>query len=202
MRFFISNVCEAFKSNAVGSKVNPQFHQQFFAEVEQAINLHDFSTDKVRGQMVLTLPEHVNAWVSPGSWERPESTSNIEFVHRDYVMRVFRNEVGLYLRRKPEMVSNGVAVVVYSAEAYRNDPDFDEVENALMNDEYAGDEADVFVIVAVLGYSGPASTVSYSRFVKNLAGANNEYIKMTKDEVVAKAKEVIDYRSKYMGVAD
>ena len=71
------------------------------------------------------------------------------------------------------MVSDGVSVVVYTAKAYRNDPDFTKSEAKRMKNYFGKDETDCFVLVAVLGYFGPKSTVSYSRFVKNLAGANN-----------------------------
>jgi hypothetical protein len=113
----------------------------------------------------------------------------------------------MYLRRKPEMRSVQVRCVVYTLHAYENDPDYNESERGrvlhFFGAAWPKTVNDGYVLVAVLGDPDRnLSTVSYSRFVKNLAGANNEYKVMSKDEVVALAQKVDEYRKKYSGVAD
>jgi len=196
-KIMISDICEAFESEAVGSKVRPAMEENFMKALDEAISDYDFSGGKVPGQVVIELPLKVNDWVSPGSWKRGSIDPN------DFVLRKYRGEVGMYLRRKHDMTSARVRCVVYTRDAYEADPDFTEDE-ALRIEEFFGNPFDGgHVLVAVLGdCDNVPSTVSYSRFVKNLGGGNNEYAVMTKDEIVSLAKKVVDYRSLYMGVAD
>ena len=191
----ISDICEAFKNEAVGSKIRPAMDKHFMRVLDDVVSNYDFSQGKVPGQAVIELPSKVNDWVYPGSWKRGSTDP------KDFVLRQYRGEVGMYLRRKHDMNSVRVRCVVYTYDAYRNDPDFTEEEAQRMADFFGIESG--YVLVAVLGdCDSEPSTVSYSRFVKNLAGANNEYAVMNKDEVVALAQKVVDYRSKYIGVAD
>jgi len=196
-KMMVSDICEAFKDKVVGSKVHPQHLADFFDVLDEAVSNYDFSQGKVPGQAVIELPSKVNDWVSPGSWKRGSIDPN------DFVLRKYRGEVGMYLLRKPDMTSARVRCVVYTRDAYEADPDFTEDE-ALRMEEFFGNPFDGgYVLVAVLGDpDNVPSTVSFGRFVKNLAGANNEYAVMNKAAVVALAKKVVDYRSRYMGVAD
>jgi len=199
MNIMISNICDAFKSKAVGSKVRRQYHKAFMKELEKAIRNHDWDSDLVKGQTVLDLPHNVASMVSPGTWFRPSGMARVE----DYVLRVYRNRAGVSLKRKAKMKSDNVSVVVYTKDGYRNDPDFDEhdIEGVRFNKFFG--KRDGYVLVAVLGNpSWSKSTVSYSRFVKNLAGANNSYKVMTKDELVDLAKKVVEHNDNFMGVAD
>jgi hypothetical protein len=195
MKVMVSDICEAFNSKTVGSKVFLNFRGEFFFELSGAIEKHDFSTGLVKGQAVIDLPKKVNDWVSAGTWKRGSKDP------KDYVLRQYRGEVGMYLKRHPEMKSVRVRCVVYTTDAYRKDPDFTKDEARQLKKFFGKEEG--YVLVAVLGdCDNEPSTVSYSRFVKNLAGANNEYKVMSKDEVVKKAAEVDKYRSTHMGVAD
>jgi len=199
MKIMISDICEAFKSKAVGSKVANR--ADFMKALEKAINKYDWSKDRVKGQAIIDLPRSVNKLVSPGSWKRGSTDP------KDFVLRQYRGEVGMYLRRKAEMKSVRVRCVVYTLHAYENDPDYNEEEKGRVYHFFGAawpkTVNDGYVLVAVLGDpDNVPSTVSFSRFVKNLAGANNEYAVMSKDEVVDLAKKVVDYRSLYMGVAD
>lgn len=197
MKIMISDICGAFKSKAVGSKVDADHRNDFMKVLEKAIKKHDFTTGLVPGQAVIDLPKKVNNWVSPGSARRGSTNP------KDFVLRKYRGEVGMYLRRNPLFASKYVRCVVYTRDAYLNDPDCDAKERERVYFFQRGFYLPDYILVAVLGDPDEtASTVSYSRFVKNLAGANHEYAKMSKDEVVDLAKKVVDYRSKYMGVAD
>jgi hypothetical protein len=185
MKVMISDICQAFNTNSIGSRVKPAMHTHFKRALVNAIMNHDFSKDKFPGQSIIELSKNVNDWVFPGTWFRNSKNPN------DYVFREYRGEVGMYLKRTPEMRTDHVSCVVYSKGAYEKDPDFDEHEAMRVGDFFGHDEG--FVLVAVLGdCDSNRSTVSYSRFVKNLAGANNEYKVMTKDEIVAKAQEVVE----------
>ena len=195
MKIMISDICQAFNENGVGSKVKPEMHTHFKKALVYAILNHDFSKDKFPGQSIVELPKTVNDCVFPGTWVRGSKDPN------DYVLRSYRGEVGMYMKRTSEMKTHRISCVVYSKEAYEKDPDFDEHE-AMHVGDFFGREGG-FVLVAVLADCDCIkSTVSYSRFVKNLGGANNEYSKMDKLEVVELAKKVVSYRSKYIGVAD
>jgi hypothetical protein len=194
-KIMVSDICKAFNDKAVGSKILLNFRANFWLELDKAIEAHDFSTGLVKGQAVIDLPKKVNDWVSAGTWKRGSKDP------KDYVLRQYRGEVGMYLKRRPEMKSVRVRCVVYTTDAYKKDPDFTKDEARQLKKFFGKEEG--YVLVAVLGDPDRnLSTVSYSRFVKNLAGANNEYKVMSKDEVVALAQKVVDYRSKYMGVAD
>jgi hypothetical protein len=194
MKIMVSDICHAFNPSAVGSKIKFGFHDLFMQELEKAINKHKFMNDKYQGQSIVELPAVVNEWVSPGSWVRSKEPN-------DYVIWEYRGEVGMYLKRRNHMTSAKVRCVVYTKTAYENDPDYT-ADEAEMVKEFFGLH-DGYVLVAVLGDCDTnPSTVSYSRFVKNLAGANNEYKVMSKDEVVALAQKVDEYRKKYSGVAD
>jgi hypothetical protein len=115
----------------------------------------------------------------------------------DYVLRKYRGQVGKFLKRRSVLRSHQVCVVVYTLNAYMKDPDFTRDELYLKKEKYT------HVLVAVLGSFMPLkTTVSYSRFVKNLAGANNEYKVMNKEQLVKLAKAVINYNDGYSTVAD
>lgn len=199
MNIMISNICEAFKSKAVGSKVKKGYHKAFMKELEKAIRKHDWNSDRVKGQTVLDLPHNVASMVMPGTYFRPHGLARVE----DFVLRAYRNRVGTYLKRTSKMKSDNVSVVVYTKDGYQNDPDFDEHDvEGIRFHKFFG-KKDGYVLVAVLGNpSWSKSTVSYSRFVKNLAGANNEYKVMTKNDLVDLAKKVVEHNDNFMGVAD
>jgi len=197
MKIMISDICEAFKSKAVGSKVKKEYRDSFMKELRKAIRQHDFSKDRVPGQAVITLSKKVNNWVSPGSARRGSTNP------KDFVLRKWRGEVGMYMKRNPLFASAYVRCVVYTRDAYLNDPDCDVKEREKVYNFLRGFYLPDYVLVAVLGDPDVCiSTVSYSRFVKNLAGANNEYKVMSKADLVALAKKVDAYRSMYMVVAD
>jgi len=200
MKIMISNICSAFENEAVGSKVKEKYHSFFMKELEKAILNHDWNSDRVKGQAVLDLPNELAAAVWPGNYFRPNGSARVD----DFVLRVYPNRVGTYLKRTKFMKSKNVSAVVYTRDGYRNDPDFDahDVEGERFN-KFFGKDTDGYVLVAVLANpSWSKSTVSYSRFVKNLAGANNEYAVMSKDEVVDLAKKVVEHNDNFMGVAD
>ena len=199
MNIMISNICGAFESKAVGSKVKRQYHAAFMKELEKAIRNHDWNSDRVKGQTVLDLPHTVAKMVWPGTYFRPRGIAQVD----DFVLRVYRERVGTYLKRTNKMKTDNVSVVVYTRDGYHNDPDFCDfdIEGDRFHKFFG--KKNGYVLVAVLANpSWSKSTVSYSRFVKNLAGANNEYKVMSKDDLVALAVKVVEHNDNFMGVAD
>ena len=88
MKIMISDICEAFKSKAVGSKVDKTHKADFMKALERAIKKHDWEKDRVCGQAVIDLPRTANKLVSPGSWYRSDCKE-------DYVIREFRGSIGM-----------------------------------------------------------------------------------------------------------
>jgi hypothetical protein len=170
----VSDAISSFNEEAIGSKVT--IPQQDFIEkfVVPAIKAYDWSTCREPGQGFLVITNNdAKGVVLPGDGSvegrKPE----------DYVVRDHRGEIGLFLKREfAAPKTSFLALVVYTRDAFGVDPQvtderFDKIE----------DDA-THVIVAVLASGGPAGMSSH-RFVRNLAGGNNEY------DVIARANEAV-----------
>lgn len=184
-----SSIMTAFSKLVIGTKVTNS--DKFMAEVRTAILEHDFSKDRIPGQALLHVPGAV-PYVSGGMGKNRNNPDN-------YVLRFYRGKVHAYLRREFAEPVTDCHVVVYTTQAYLNDPDIDE-------DPY---EAELIkrimcthVLVAVLAASGPPSTLSPYRFVKNLAGGNHEALAWTADEIRAKARDIAKNVDGWSLVAD
>lgn len=199
IRFAVSNICTAFDPETVGSKVD--LMATFMRLLEYAVRHHDTSKDRASGQHYIVMPDEAKQTVSAGDGLK---TDNVE----DYIIRYHREGPKMFLKRECAGEVKDLAVVVYTREAYFKDPDYD-------GEEDIGDAT--HIIVAVLASSGPKSPVTPYRFVHNLAGGNNSYFRPDKlseppamvhalDNHISwlehKAREVIDYWSKYAVVAD
>ena len=182
----ISNIVTAFDSNTIGTKViKPSAFSSLLAKM---IEEFDWTTCRQAGQAFINLPSDAVHYVSAGCGEHTHNP-------KDYVLREHRGEVGMFLKRELASVATGVAVVVYTLEAYNNDPQVIK-ENRQVSKGYT------HVIVAVLAFAGPKPEVGMSRFVINLAGGNKEYELYTKEELVAKAKSCHEYNKAWCTVAD
>ena len=187
MRLGVSSVCSAFGSSVVGTRVTSP--GDFLAAVAEGLRSHDTSGDRVKGQHFVRLPESAVGMVSAGVG-RVEGHPAEHFVVREH-----RGEVSAYLRRSHAAKADGVAVVVYTLDAYRADPEVD------MSAEDFGDEVS-HVIVAVLAFAGPQSPLTSRRLVSNLAGGNREALGWNADEIRSQAKAVDGYWSVWRVVAD
>lgn len=187
----ISNILTAFDKEVIGSKVTKPV--RFINALRKKIVETDFDAQRVPGQAYFPLPEGVD-YVSCGVGR---GTGNPE----DYVIRKHRGNVGLYLKREHAAKTKDLAVVVYTKEAYVNDPDVQEDPNELQRAEDS--PADYF-LVAVLASAGEASPLTPGRFVRNLAGGNKEALDWTADEIHEKAQEIVSYYDDdgWMTVAD
>lgn len=189
MHIELANIVTAFNSKAIGTRVTNQ--ALFEAALEAAIEKHDFSADRIPGQGFLLMPEAV-PFVSAGVGPRTADPA-------DYVCRCHRGVVGAYLTRQRATTATGCACVVYTREAYLADPDTLKEPEEAARIEAANPD---YVLVAVLAFAGPKSPLPLHRFVANLAGANNEALAWTADEIRAKAKEVLEYGDAWCTVAD
>lgn len=214
-RIGLSDIVTAFDEKTIGSKVVDT--QKFMVALADAMEVFDWSTCRQPGQGYIQLPKETCAFVSGGVGHRTQDPD-------DYVIRVNRGDVGLYLKRfrdkwvpepradrcdgrmrvcgNMERVSlaapvDNVAVVVYTLAAYVQDPDCSDDERKRVMDMGL-----THVLVAVLASSGKPSTLTAHRFVHNLAGGNNEALAWTADEIRQKAKEIKDFTSEWGVVAD
>jgi hypothetical protein len=187
IKFANASIVTAFDSVTIGSKVtNPEeFHKLLAAAVEA----HDDSKDRAPGQHFVradALIPHVSAGVGKRS-----------MCADDFVKRSHRGVVGLFLKREFAAPCESCAVIVYTVDALKADPQSspEEIEHAVRSEA-------THIIVAVLASAGPPSPYSPERFVANLAGGNNEAALWGADEIRQKAKEVHVYHEEWAVVAD
>lgn len=185
-----ANIVTAFSEKAIGTKVRDGY--SFLRFLTVAIEATDFATQRVPGQAFIALSENARETVSAGCGRRTLSPE-------DYIARVHRGEVGLYLKREHAAPVEGLAAVVYTADAYLSDPDVagDEMESARIKASGA-----THVLVAVLAFAGPKSPLPKGTFIHNLAGGNKEAALYSADEIRAMAKAIDDYWGQWCIVAD
>jgi len=189
IQFALSNVCTAFNSHTVGSKVTQR--DAFGEAVAEALATYDASHDVTTGQHFVMLPESATEWVSAGVALR-ESIPSVG----GYVVREHRGRVDVFAKREYAVRATGVAAVVYTLAAYLADPDVTAEEAREIP------EGTSHVIVAVLAFAGPKAPLSPYRLVANLAGGNNDALAYTADEMRALARDAIAYDDVYIVVAD
>lgn len=174
----------------IGTKVWWSSQEEFLTVLEQSIKDFDWSSCRQPGQAYITLPNKCCEMVCAGVGKR---TLNPD----DYVIRLYRGKVGLYLKRDFAGKVDNVATVVYTLGAYLNDPDVSEKEiNQLRDYNYT------HILVAVLASAGSKSPLTSNRFVHNLAGGNKEALLWTADEIREKAKEIKEYSNEWCVIAD
>jgi len=190
-KFGISSICSAFGNNVIGTRVMNQ--GDFLAVVDEALQSHDTSGDRVEGQHFVQLPEAAVSMVSAGVG-RVEGQPVEHFVVREH-----RGEVNCYLHRAHAADADGVAAIVYTWDAYAADPEVDVLapENAAMQCDGV-----THVIVAVLAFAGPQSPLTTHRFVSNLAGGNKEALEWDANEIRSRAEVINSYWSEWRVVAD
>ncbi len=174
----LSNIVTAFDKITIGTKVINK--SLFWKEIYHEVSKHDFSMDDVSGQGFIILPnakEYLSSGIGKGT-KNPE----------DYIVRMYRENPKLFLKRKFASEVDSGAVVIYTKEAYFADPDITEDEIKKIEKEGA-----THILVTVLAFSGTEVPLSPFRFVHNLAGGNNEALEWTAEEIKNKAKKIIKY---------
>lgn len=188
----LASIVTAFDDQTIGSKVTNT--NLFMGVLARGIDATDFDDQRVPGQALIPLGEDtVLEAVSAGVGKH---TQNPE----DYVVRRYRGKVRLFLRRELAEPVQSVSAVVYTRDAYLDDPDVQDEPpeyNRIANSDCT------HVLVAVLASAGEdASPLSPGRLVHNLAGGNKEAQEWDADEIRAKACEAVDYYSEWTTVAD
>lgn len=189
MKIAIANIVTCFSRMTIGTKVidNASDNVSFWKETEKAIAGYDFDTCIVPGQGFIICHE-LAPYLSAGVGKRTPNTE-------DYVCRNHRGVVSAFLRREKAAPIKGAVLVIYTRYAYISDPEVSEEERERVKDSD-------YVLVAVLGFAGPKAPLTPDRFVKNLAGGNNETLEWTADEIRKKAEEVAKYSEEWCVVAD
>ena len=149
------------------------------------------TTKGVPGQYFVFLPEEANAMVIAGQGKR-EGREAGDFFHREY-----RGKVSSFMRRRYAEAATSVAAIVYTLAAYLLDPDITPEER-----ERVIKENPSHVLVAVLGFAGPNTSLSPERFVANLAGGNREALRWSGKQCREKATEVKAVHDEWAVVAD
>lgn len=191
MKIERASIVTAFSAVTIGSKV--LLEHIFEGFLREAIYAHDCAKDRVAGQHFIVLPELAHQTVSAGVGPR---SNNPE----DYILRMYRGKVEAFLKRSKAAPVDSLAVIVYTAGAYLEDPDVlkDQAEMWRINESRCS-----HVIVAVLANAGPKPPAfSPYRLVHNLAGGNNEASDWTLDDIRRKAKDALDYDNHWVVVAD
>ena len=189
MTITTASSCSAFPSSnaTIGSRVTNA--EGFTDAALAAIAAHDFTTGKVVGQGFSMCPDAV-PFVSAGVGRRSTDASH-------YNCREHRGVVTAFLKREYAADVTGVALVVYTRDAYMQDPDVT-MEECVRVDLTGA----THVLVAVLAFAGPDSPLPPYRLVWNLAGGNREAAVWTADEIRAKATAAIEYDNQWVTVAD
>jgi hypothetical protein len=188
-RIGAANIVTAFDRQTIGTKVVNAV--EFCGFLQDAVESFIWETCRVAGQAYIELPSEARHCVSGGVGIRTDNPD-------DYVVRLHRGRIGLYLKRELAEEVTGVAVVVYTNYAYRNDP-----QVTLEETKRIRSNGFSHVLVAVLAHSdGSDSPLTPHRFIENLAGGNNEALQWTADEIRAKAKEISNFSTVWTVVAD
>lgn len=187
-----ANIVTAFSEQTIGTKViNPALFEVYLTK---AIEATDFAAQRVPGQAFIPLPFDAASTVIAGCGKRTNNPA-------DYVARLHRGEVGLYLKREHAAPVESIAVVVYTREAYLADPDVkaDPKEQERLA---LGYDDRTHILVAVLAFAGPKSPLPRGTLLHNLAGGNKEAALYSADEIRAMAKATEAYWSVWAVVAD
>lgn len=182
-----SGYVTCFQKQGVGTQVISE--EKFWGVLLEGIKKHDTSKDRAPGQHFVVL-EGANELVSAGVGER---TLNPE----DYVNRVYRDRVEQFLRRTHAATVGLVAAIVYTVDAYLNDPQVKEDEAEYKRISESGCD---YVLVAVL--AGPSLKVSAFRLLVNVCGGNREWDSPTLERLLEAIRDTKEFEEKFCVVSD
>ena len=188
-RFGISPILQAFSRSPIGTRVRKRY--AFQAGLAEAIERGDFET-LAPGQLMVTLPLELaeEAGITCG-------VGRLSRTPKQYVIREYRGNVCLFLHRRHALPVAKLHAIVYTREAFNNDPQA--IEMGLRADENR-----THVICAVLanpaGVPSPPPRGTF-RLADCIAGNNNEAELWTRDDIVEKCKASVAYESTFKTVA-
>ncbi len=189
MKISNASIVSAFSMRTIGTKVTDA--PAFMAALTRAIEGYSFPEN---GQGFVNVPDAM-PYVSCGIAPRKALPITA------YVAREHRGEVILCASRLYAGEVKSLAVIVYTADAYKKAAQVTEEEAARITKEGAD-----FVIVAILaGCGDPKPPVSSHRFARNLAGGNERYSPSngyTLAQAIQEAQEISAYEADWITVAD
>ena len=192
IKLMVSNTCSAFEAEPVGSKVVDA--SAFLDGLETALRDYEFPDgtegDLVAGQGFVPCPQLL-PHVSSGEGLRTA-------IPDDYVARLHRGEVSLFLKREHAAPATFLACVVYTRRAYLHDPD---VQGDRLEKVRISDSPCTHVLVAVIASAAPRAPLTPRRFAANLAGGNREAMVWSKDRIHEEARRVSEHWSEWCVVA-
>ena len=188
--FAVNPDLQAFTRSPIGTRV--QDRAAFFAGVHAALSCHDTSTDWADGQHKVTLPLSLaeRAGVTCGIGR---NTRNLN----QYILREYRGVVDHYLHRRNALKATRLECIVYTRDAFLNDPD-------VIAKGWAVDPKATHVIVAVLAWPDgvPERTPrSARRLVACLAGGNKEADAWTLETIREMSAETTAYEAEFCVIA-
>jgi hypothetical protein len=185
----IASIVTAFSEKTVGTKV---VNRQAFVDVaKKAISVYPFHSQRVPGQGFVECPEAL-LYLSSGVGKRTNDP-------KDYHPVLYRGRVELFLKRKNAAELKGCALIVYTKQAYLNDP---EVRNDKKERQRISESDCSHVLVSVLGFAGPKAPYTPYRLVSNLAGGNKEAETWSVSDIRQKARQSKTYWDEWCTVAD
>jgi len=179
----------AFSKSPIGTKVTDSV--AFLAEAIKVIRECDFESQSTPGQAFIACPKAL-PFVSSGEGIR---TNNPE----DYSIRYYHGSVQLFLVREKAESALSCALIVYTKDAYLNDPEVKEDEK-----EYKriSESNCTHILVKVLASAVEGRAPFTQRtLVANLAGNNNDCGSWTADEIRQQAKNSHSHFSRWCVVA-
>jgi hypothetical protein len=186
----------AYNDNCIGSKVvianDKHWHiREFELALQKAIATHDPKDDWSEGQLQVVFPkEHLNL-LSCGVGERTDNPD-------DYVVRVHRGQVSLFLKREKALPCESAKVIVYTKAALLKDPQLAEEDRTRIEES----EVTHYMVALLANAEGVPDSRSPYRLVDCLAGGNNDAEKWTLEDIKRLAKDARDYADKWEVVAD
>lgn len=119
MKIGISYIVTAFSDKTIGTKVPKVPVIDFLRLVTSVLESHDSSMDKEPGQHFIMLPKGDERLVSCG-------VGKVSNDPDAYVVRMHRGEPCLFLKRQHAAPCTGLAVIVYTLDAYKANPEVTE----------------------------------------------------------------------------
>ena len=193
VKFDIYSELTAFEGNAIGTKVGKP--DAFFEALATAVENHDTGNDRAPGQHFIVLPLEVveSAQVGAGIGKRTENPD-------DFVLRCYRDRVAAYLKREAALPVSFLACVVYTTEAFLDDPD---VVNKGITAEILEDGT-THVVVAVIANSEGVNDAPYTplRACSNIGGGNKEAKTWTLEKTRKVCRSSAEFAKTFSVVAD
>lgn len=198
-----SHIVTAFDAQAVGTRVLDEV--AFRAALDEAVAAHEFPEN---GQAFITLPQSAHQTVSAGVAKLAGLSDD------DLFVVTWRGLRRICAPRSAAAEVESLRVVVYTLDAYRSDPDAqgDSEEARQIRREVAAFERDgaTHVLVAVLAYAGPKAPYDPITLLRNVAGANAEFLPNGETahdlallkKIIDHARDSVAYAAEWALVAD